>query len=406
MNDWKFERTHTIRTRQALPVSFSLCPAEEAFFTSEASDEAGGSSGPAAPELPDTGRTVVSQSGANQPGANQSGLGFALTPYYFSLIGAGQDDPVRLQCIPRRDELEIKPYEVQDPLDEKHYSPLPRMVHRYPDRVLVLVTDECAVYCRHCFRRYFSSQRAGAITDLQVKRIAEYAASHPEIHEIILSGGDPLTLSDERLGRILDTLQATVHRADPGRTVVFRLATRMPVVLPQRLTGDLAALLAGYAPLFVITQFNHPNEITEQSRRAVAELVQHGLPVLNQAVLLKGVNDSVDVLASLFQRLLDIRVKPYYLFQGDLAAGTAHFRVPLSRGFQLMRELRQRISGLAMPVYAVDLPGGGGKIPLIENYLHGSRGSNGSRADTGSLAGWYRFTGPDGRNYYYPEEPS
>ena len=274
------------------------------------------------------------------------------------------------------------------------------MVHRYPDRVLVLVTDECAVYCRHCFRRYFSSHRAGVITDAQLQQIAEYTAAHPEVHEIILSGGDPLTLSDERLGRVLEILHSTVQWADPGRTVVFRLATRMPVVLPQRLTPDLAVLLAKYAPVFVITQFNHPNEITEQSRRAVGELVRRGLPVLNQAVLLKGVNDSAEVLASLFQGLLDIRVKPYYLFQGDLAAGTAHFRVPLSRGFQLMRELRRRISGLAMPVYAVDLPGGGGKIPLTENYLHSHQAASDDRP------GWYRFTGPDGRNYYYPDESS
>ena len=360
MNDWKDERAHTIRTRQDLPVSFSLSSEERAYFA--------------------------------RSGAASDDLDFAVTPYYFSLIGTNPNDPLRRQCIPRSEELQIEAYEVEDPLSENRFSPLPRMVHRYPDRVLVLVTDECALYCRHCFRRYFASKRAGVISDSQVQQIAEYVSEHPQVHEIILSGGDPLTLTDERLCRILKLLRETVRHASPQRSVVIRLASRVPVVLPQRVTPGLADLLAGFSPLFVITQFNHPREITAASRGAVLELVKHGLPVLNQAVLLKGVNDSAEVLAELFRRLLDIRVKPYYLFQGDLAAGTAHFRVPLSRGVQLMRELRQRISGLAMPVYAVDLPGGGGKIPLTENYLQEEEN------------GWYRFTGPDGRTYYYPDE--
>lgn len=385
MNNWKNERSHTIRTRQDLPVSFSLSPAEAAYFAQAEADSA-----------------------AKSP----AGLAFAVTPYYFSLIGKDPADPLRRQCIPRTEELRSREYEVQDPLSEERFSPLPRMVHRYPDRVLVLVTDECAVYCRHCFRRYFASKRDGVITDSQIERITGYLRSHPEVHEVILSGGDPLTLSDERLEGILQALAAAVqssaaqpnaapatdemplqdtNRRNPRR-LVMRLATRVPVVMPQRITPALVGLLSGYAPLFVITQFNHPREVTAESRHAVSSLVESGVPVMNQAVLLKGVNDRVEVLTELFQRLLDIRVKPYYLFQGDLAAGTAHFRVTLSNGFELMRELRQKISGLAMPVYAVDLPGGGGKIPLTENYLQSEQG------------GWYRFTGPDGATYYYPRE--
>ncbi len=401
MNDWKDERTHTIRTRQDLPVSFSLSSEENAYFDraeahsfaeessdeptdSEVAGEGSGGDGAAADGETSADGTAVDTRAA--------GLGFAVTPYYLSLIGADPKDPLRLQCIPRSEELRVKEYEVQDPLSENRFSPLPRMVHRYPDRVLVLVTDECALYCRHCFRRYFASQRAGVISDSQIRQIGEYVSEHPQVHEIILSGGDPLTLTDDRLKRILRTLRETVRHISPQRTVVIRLASRIPAVLPQRVTPGLATLLAKFSPLYVITQFNHPREITAESRCSVLELVKHGLPVLNQAVLLKGVNDSAEVLADLFQQLLDIRVKPYYLFQGDLAAGTAHFRVPLSTGFQLMRELRQRISGLAMPVYAVDLPGGGGKIPLTENYLQGEEN------------GWYRFTGPDGRTYYYPDE--
>ena len=378
MNDWKTERTHTIRTRQELPVSFSLSPEEKDYFTRVGADF----------------------------GVNVSaGLEFAVTPYYFSLLGHDPQDPLRRQCIPRREELRSREYEVQDPLSEEQFSPLPRMLHRYPDRVLVLVTDECAVYCRHCFRRYFASKRAGAITDSQLEHIAGYLRLHPEIHEVILSGGDPLTLADERVGRVLQVLTAAVRPPAASapeeseapllksrRSLVIRLATRIPVVMPQRITPALVKLLTGYAPLFVITQFNHPREITVESRRAVSALVESGVPVMNQAVLLQGVNDRADVLAELFQGLLDIRIKPYYLFQGDLAAGTAHFRVPLPKGFELMRKLRQKISGLAMPVYAVDLPGGGGKIPLTENYLQGEQG------------GWYRFIGPDGARYYYPQE--
>lgn len=355
MSDWKEERAHTIRTRQDLPVSFTLHKREEAFFTTE--------------------------------GQADVQFGFAVTPYYFSLIGESPDDPLRAQCIPRKDEFKIKKYEVQDPLWEEPYAPLPRMVHRYPNRVLVLVTDECALYCRHCFRRYFASRRGGVITPEQMRKIVEYLQLHTEVQEVILSGGDPLVLGDSRISELLHIL-----RYELGRTLVLRLASRIPVVMPQRITPELVKILSQYSPLFLISQFNHFREITPASRQAVSRLVDAGIPVLNQAVLLKGVNDRSDTLAELFQGLLEMRVKPYYLFQGDLAAGTSHFRVPLADGFALIRKLRGQISGLAMPVYAVDLPGGGGKIPLTENYFEKLQ------------EGWYVFIGPDGKRYYYPEE--
>jgi len=363
----KREWARTIRTRQDLPVSFSLSLKEKAYFDAQ--------------ELQDT------------------QFGFAVTPYYFSLIGEDYNDPLRLQCIPREEELHTKPYEVQDPLSEEHFSPLPRLIHRYPDRVLVLLTDECALYCRHCFRRYFASRRRGALTLEQLKEIVVYLNAHEEVHELILSGGDPLTLSDEKISQVLNIL-----RSEIDRSLIIRLASRIPVVLPERITPSLVEMLAEHTPLFVITQFNHPREITPESRSAISALVSAGLPVLNQAVLLKNVNDREDILAELFQTLLEIRVKPYYIFQGDLAAGTSHFRIALSEGFRLMRSLRRRISGLAMPVYAVDLPGGGGKIPLSENYLLHRREERHELGHEIEREGWYTFIGPDGNPYYYPDE--
>src|SRR6056297_777122 len=355
MSDWKEERVHTIRARQDLPVSFSLDKKEEAFFAAE--------------------------------GQQDYQFAFAVTPYYFSLIGNSADDPLRAQCIPRKDELTIKEYEVQDPLWEEPYSPLARMVHRYPNRVLLLVTDECALYCRHCFRRYFASRRSGIISPEQLRKIVEYLQLHTEVQEVILSGGDPLVLGDARISELLHIL-----RYEVGRTLVLRLASRIPVVLPQRITPQLVKILSQHSPLFLISQFNHSREITSTSRQAISRLVDAGIPVLNQAVLLKGVNDRAETLAELFQGLLEMRVKPYYLFQGDLAAGTSHFRVPLAEGFDIMQKLRGQISGLAMPVYAVDLPGGGGKIPLTEIFLEKLQ------------KGWYCFIGPDGKRYYYPKE--
>ncbi|MGC9311283.1 MAG: KamA family radical SAM protein [Sediminispirochaetaceae bacterium] len=371
--DWHLQRKRTVRSPGDLPESFTLRPEEKQFFDHSSSLK------------------------------NERALDFAVTPYYMSLAGdaAGSGDhaaaggasvdPVRLQCIPTIQEYNTLPYESRDPISDLKFSPVERLVHRYRDRALILVTDECAVYCRHCFRRHFASSRQGVLTPDQLRSCIAYLNSRPEIHEVILSGGDPLTLEDEKILRIVGEIRRGVDRL-----LVLRLATRTPVVLPQRITPGLAEALAEEGALYVITQFNHLKEITPTSAKAVATLNRAGIPVLNQAVLLRGVNDSVHSLAALFQALLEIRVKPYYLFQGDLAEGTSHFRVPLERGIELVRRLRRHISGLAMPVYAVDLPEGGGKIPITENYLDGLIDDGEGKK--------YRFTGPDGQPYYYPME--
>lgn len=372
MQEWHRQRAASYRSRKELPEGFSLQPEEILFFEKTEASHA------AAPDFsPDS--------------ARRPAIGFTVPRYYLSLAGAEPGDPIRRQCIPDVRELDQLPWEEADPLHEKSHTISERIIHRYRDRILILTTDECAMYCRHCFRRYFASRSGGALSETQLQEGIRYLEAHPEVHEVILSGGDPLTLEDRRLLHILEEMDRRV-----SRTLVFRLATRVPVVLPSRVTPELAEALGVFSSLFIITQFNHVREITPESRRAVELLIRAGLPVLNQAVLLKGINDSVEALRELFQGLLDIKVKPYYLFQGDLAPGTSHFRLPLSKGMELYRRLRREISGLAMPVYAVDLPGGGGKIPLSDTYFEG--------VETGEGARRYGFTGPDGKKYYYPVE--
>lgn len=363
MEEWHRQRSETFRSPRSLPPDFELYPSEARFFTS-------------LKEGPKTGL-----------------LDFAVPPYYLSLAGAAENDPIRRQCIPRVEELLKLPYEDDDPISDLRFSPVERLVHRYKDRALLLVTDECAMYCRHCFRRHFSSWKSGMISNRQLSDALDYIAGKPEIHELILSGGDPLTLEDTRLEYLLDQIHSRLQRP-----VIIRIATRIPVVLPQRITPALLELLGRFPSIYIITQFNHSREITAESSRAVGDCVRAGIPVLNQAVLLKGVNDSLRSLKELFQSLLEIKVKPYYLFQGDLASGTSHFRVPLREGMELYRLLRQEVSGLAMPVYAIDLPGGGGKVPVMDAYLEELENDESGRPLR------YRFTGPDGNRYYYPAE--
>jgi lysine 2,3-aminomutase len=313
-------------------------------------------------------------------------LPFSVTSYYLSLIGEGEGDPIRRQCIPTDRELVTLPQENRDPLDEASYEPVPNLIHRYPDRVLFRVTDECAVYCRHCFRRFFAGGRRGGCTEAEVGQAAEYLSAHPEVKECILSGGDPLTLDGARL----EALMAALRRSRPE--LLLRVASRFPAVAPRAVTGPLVQLLRRFAPLYLITQFNHSRELTGESSRALAALADAGIPVLNQSVLLRGVNDDPEELARLCRGLTARRVTPYYLFQGDLAPGTSHFRVPLDEGMALAEELRRRVSGIAMPVYAVDLPDGGGKIPLTESYFVDRRG------------GGYRFRSLEGGIFTYPAE--
>lgn len=350
---WKAELKGSIRTRAALEEGLCLRAEESAFFDD--------------PRSADT-------------------LPFRVTGYYLGLAGEGSNDPIRRQCIPTAAELEVRPYEAADPLNEAAYSPVSRLVRRYPDRALLLVNDTCAAYCRHCFRRGFTGRAAGAVTDAELAALCGYLQHETGVKELLLSGGDPLLLDDERLSRVLEALRSA--RPD----LVFRLATRVPVTLPSRITAELASMLAEYFPLWVVTQFNHPVEITAESSAAVTVLRKAGLPVLNQTVLLKGINDHSDTLARLFCGLVRLGVKPYYLFQGDLAAGTGHFRTTLEAGWRIMEELRGRLSGMAVPAYAVDLPGGGGKIVL-------DRGAVIRETTRG-----YTFRGFEGDEYTYPKE--
>ncbi len=288
----------------------------------------------------------------------------AITPYYASLIDPEDEMcPVRLQAVPRGEETEVKPWEFVDPLDEDADSPVPGLVHRYPDRVLFLITELCSMYCRHCTRR-----RVVGVTD----RVASkerldagigYIREHPEVRDVLISGGDPLTFTEGALERIIKSLREIPH------VEIIRLGSRVPVVLPQRITEDLAEMLAKYHPIYVNTHFNHPKEITPQSAKACAILVGHGIPVGNQSVLLRGVNNCPVVMKSLVQGLVKIRVHPYYIYQCDLTWGLDHFRTTISEGIEIVESLRGHTTGFAVPTYVVDAPGGGGKIPVGPQYL-------------------------------------
>lgn len=250
-----------------------------------------------------------------------------------------------------------------DPLDEENLSPVPNLVHKYPDRALFLVHDQCAVYCRFCTRKRKVGTSRMRITPETIRAGIDYLKKNPQIRDVLLSGGDPLLLSDERLNEILSAL-----RAIPSVEII-RIGTRVPCTLPMRVTIRLASLLKRFHPIYINTHFNHPMEITPESTLACTRLANAGIPLGCQTVLLKGINDSSEVLRALFHRLLLIRVKPYYLFQGDMTRGTNHFRTPVETGLSIMRDLIGHTSGLAIPTYALDAPGGGGKIPLQPEYV-------------------------------------
>lgn len=358
---WKQQLSKCFHSKENLPADFILKEEEEQYFE----DASSGSDG-----------------------------SFCVTPYYFNLSReldssmAGHDrNPIRRQFMPTISETVTKPYETADPLFEQQFSPVPMMVHRYRDRVLVLITGMCAVFCRHCFRRYHIGRHTGLLAPSEISPMVEYVADHPEIEEVILSGGDPLIAEEEYLEAVL-----TMFRSIGGRRLRFRIATRLPVVLPSRITTELCVLLRRFAPVWMVTQFNHPAELTYESREAVESIVDMGIPLLNQTVLLRGVNDSEETLTELFEELARMRVKPYYLFQGDLAAGTSHFRVPLGAGFQLVEKLRGNLSGLALPAFAVDLPRGGGKVALNRDVIQSKS------------TGWYHLRDKEGKVYDYPDE--
>jgi lysine 2,3-aminomutase len=285
------------------------------------------------------------------------------TPYYASLMDRDHPDcPIRRQVIPSARELDFVPGEQRDPLGEEAVSPVPRVFHRYPDRVLLMVFDRCAIYCRHCNRRRVVGGDHPPTRDELDQAIA-YIERTPAVRDVLLSGGDPLLLSTARLDHILSRLRAIPH------VEILRIGTRVPVVLPMRIDRELAASLRRHAPLFVNTHFNHPKEITPLARAACELFVDYGIPVGNQTVLLRGINSSVRCLRALLRALLTMRVKPYYLFQGDTVIGTDHLRTRVETAIDLYDGLRGWISGMAMPHLVIDAPGGGGKIPIGPEYL-------------------------------------
>ena len=284
---------------------------------------------------------------------------FSITPYYMSLIDISDEkDPIRLQCFPDLRELDYLPGSLDDPLEEERDMVAPGLIHRYPDRCLAMVTGTCATYCRHCNRKRRWKNPKTEHSRKNLQRMVDYVSRTKQIREVILSGGDPLMLKIETLEWFLHSLKSIPH------VEVIRVGSRIPVVLPMRINQDLCDMLKKYRPLWFVTQFNHPKEVTPEAARACEMLLMAGIPVSNQSVLLKGVNDSCEVMRDLLYSLQRISVKPYYLFQCEPVKGVDHFRVDIWKGMEIMEKLRRNISGLCMPRYVFDLPGGRGKMPL------------------------------------------
>lgn len=291
-------------------------------------------------------------------------LRMSITPYYLSLIDpSNPDDPIRKQSIPVSLELKVSDADLDDPLHEDGDSPVPGLTHRYPDRALLLITDQCAMYCRHCTRRRFAGQNDGAQPVDRIDKAIEYIRSTPVIRDVLLSGGDALLMSDERLEYIISKLREIPH------VEIIRIGSRAPVVMPQRITDDLVNMLKKYHPIWLNTHFNHPNEITPESMEACKKMADAGIPLGNQSVLLRGVNDCMHVMKKLVNDLVKIRVRPYYIYQCDLSNGIEHFRTPVSKGIEIIEGLRGHTSGYCVPTFVVDAPGGGGKTPVMPNYV-------------------------------------
>ena len=288
----------------------------------------------------------------------------AITPYYLSLIDPNDPyDPIRRQAIPQGAECNIAPADLNDPLHEDEDSPAPGLTHRYPDRVLFLITDMCSMYCRHCTRRRFAGQKDDESPSERIEKCLAYIERTPEVRDVLLSGGDALMVSDKKLEYIIQRLRAIPH------VEIVRIGSRTPVVCPQRITDDLCNMLKKYHPIWLNTHFNHPNEMTPEAQAAVAKLADAGIPLGNQTVLLRGVNDCVHVMKKLMHELVRNRVRPYYIYQCDLSMGLEHFRTPVSKGIEIIENLRGHTSGYAVPTFVVDAPGGGGKTPVMPQYV-------------------------------------
>lgn len=297
--------------------------------------------------------------------AMAAGLPISITPYYLALCDPKDPDcPIRRQCVPRAEEAIAVKGDLRDPLGEEAHQVAPHLIQRYPDRVLLLATDRCGVYCRFCTRSRLVGDGGGARSMTALEPAFAWIEAHPEVRDVIISGGDPCVMSTERLSRLLLRIREIDH------VDYVRLATRAPVTLPQRITEELAAAIReSHESTWIMTHFNHPKELSEEARAACARLVDAGLPVMNQTVLLRGVNDDQNTLEELFRGLVRSRVRPYYLLQMDPVGGTGHLRTPLRRGIELMAALQGRMSGIALPKLIVDTPGGLGKVPIGPNYL-------------------------------------
>ena len=288
----------------------------------------------------------------------------AITPYYLSLIDPNDPfDPIRRQAIPQGAECNIAPADLNDPLHEDEDSPAPGLTHRYPDRVLFLITDMCSMYCRHCTRRRFAGQKDDESPSQRIEKCLEYIEKTPQVRDVLLSGGDALMVSDQKLEYIIGRLRKIPH------VEIVRIGSRTPVVCPQRITPELCEMLKKYHPIWLNTHFNHPNEFTPEAEQALARLANAGIPLGNQTVLLRGVNDCVHVMKKLMHELVRNRVRPDYIYQCDLSMGLEHFRTPVSKGIEIIENLRGHTSGYAVPTFVVDAPGGGGKTPVMPQYV-------------------------------------
>jgi lysine 2,3-aminomutase len=289
---------------------------------------------------------------------------FSVTPYYLSLIHSeDRNDPVRKQAVPCFEEITMADMGEEDPLEERRDSVVPGLVHRYPDRVLMVLTDICPMFCRHCTRKREWEGGGWVRGDEEIEAMMAYIRSHPRVRDVIISGGDVLTLSTDRLERVLYRLRKIEH------VEMVRIGSRYPVVLPQRIDDELCDMLSKYGPIWFNTHFNHPNEVTPEAAKACDKLLRAGVPVNNQTVLLRGINDSVETQLKLSHALLKAKVRPYYLFQCDEVQGTEHLRTPVETGISIIEGMRGHTSGLAVPSFVIDLPSGGGKVPLQPDYV-------------------------------------
>lgn len=348
-NDWKWQISNRLKTVSDFSLFFNLTDEEKEALTS-----------------------------------NLTHFSFGTTPYYASLADRDDSlDPIRLMQVPSNKEFQPGAQSMCDPLGELKHSPAIRIIHRYPDRALFLATDLCGVYCRYCFRKHFTGTHQFLPSSSEYDEAISYLKSHPEIREVLISGGDPLTLSENKLEIILSDLRSLPH------IEIIRLSTKMVVACPMRITKNLVTLLKKYSPIFFMVHINHPKEMTLEVGKALSLLVDEGIPVLSQTVLLRGINNHSSILQSLFRRLLFQRVKPYALYQCDPSLGSDHFRTSLQQTKEIYQQLWGKVSGLALPLFIMDIPGGGGKLPISLEFTKDDFASNNTFVGFDGVSGNY-----------------